>query len=539
MVYNEGRGPAVSAEQLRPKNFTILFMVDENSDFVYNWSYDDPWNFSFYTSPENLYMMTGAYWVALVFAAFVGVAALIIPLVRPLKTGREKLFNLPLELVAVLIFGLFWGAIGMCFAMAYTTMDELRTGIGSLPQILGYEISRETIYYGLLTLNFIGWALAFFLEYIVISCVRNILIHPIQYVKQHTLIAGLFRWGKRSGVRLYRYVTNININEKLNSSIVKIVLVNMAILTLLCLLWFFGIIGLVLYSIGLYIVLRKYGEKLQRQYHSILHATRQMADGNLKIFLEEDLGVFSPIGESLEEVQQGFQKAVVEEAKSQQMKSELLTNVSHDLKTPLTAIITYVDLLKKEDLTEEDRQRYITTLDQKSQRLKVLIEDLFEVTKAQSGNVKMNFMEVDVVSLLKQVRSELSDNFEVCNLQFRWNLPEEKVILMLDGQRMYRVFENLLGNILKYAMPQSRVYVDLTEDDTRVQIQFRNVSAVELDFDVERLTDRFVRGDVSRNTDGNGLGLAIAKSFVELQNGTFEIQVDGDLFKVMITFDKE
>ena len=262
-----------------------------------------------------------------------------------------------------------------------------------------------------------------------------------------------------------------------------------------------------------------------------------MAEGNLKIALkEEELGVMKPIGVELGRVQQGFSKAVAEEAKSQSMKTELITNVSHDLKTPLTAIITYVDLLKKEDITEEERKSYIATLDQKSQRLKVLIEDLFEVSKANSGTISMNFMEVDVVNLMKQVRLEMEDKIAASGLIFRWNLPEDKVILSLDGQRTYRVFENLLNNILKYSMPNSRVYIDILKNEQDVQVVFKNMSAEELNFDSERLTERFVRGDVSRKTEGSGLGLAIVKSFVELQRGKVEVSVDGDLFKVVLVW---
>ena len=352
------------------------------------------------------------------------------------------------------------------------------------------------------------------------------------------LCVRLLKWLQEKGKQLYRYLTKIDIDKKMNLTIIKIVVANFIVLTLLCCLWFFGVAGLIGYSIVLYVVLRKEGAKIKKQYHSVLHATEQIAEGNFKTSLDEELGMFEPIGASLEKVQQGFEKAVIEEAKSQNMKTELITNVSHDLKTPLTAIITYVDLLKKEDISEEERRSYIETLDQKSQRLKVLIEDLFEVSKAHSGNVKMNFVDVDVVSLLKQVRSEMDEQIRNSDLQFRWNLPEEKQILSLDGQRTYRVFENLLNNILKYAMPGSRVYVDLLVSDTEILIQFRNISASELNFDAELLTDRFVRGDSSRNSEGSGLGLAIVKSFVELQNGTFKIEVDGDLFKSTIIFSK-
>ena len=195
-------------------------------------------------------------------------------------------------------------------------------------------------------------------------------------------------------------------------------------------------------------------------------------------------------------------------------------------------------MLKKEDITEDERKVYVDTLDKKSQRLKVLIEDLFEVSKAQSGNVQMNFMDVDVVSLMKQVKSEMEDRLEASDLTFRWNLPEEKIMLSLDGKRTYRVFENLISNALKYSMPHSRVYVDVENSKDSVKVIFRNTSAQELDFDPERLTERFVRGDASRKSEGSGLGLAIAKSFVELQNGRFKIEVDGDLFKVILIWSK-
>ena len=187
----------------------------------------------------------------------------------------------------------------------------------------------------------------------------------------------------------------------------------------------------------------------------------------------------------------------------------------------------------------EERASYIETLDLKSQRLKVLIEDLFEISKANSGNVTMNFLDVDVVQLLKEVRVEMVDQIEASNLDFRFHLPEEKVILSLDGQRTYRIFENLLNNAIKYAMPFTRVYVDVADNHSEVTITFKNMSAKELNFDAEYLTERFVRGDSSRNSEGSGLGLAIAKSFTELQHGTMNVQIDGDLFKVTICFPKQ
>lgn len=537
--YSSEYGTEIDESSYTPKNFRIEIGLNEQSDFV--WNYDEFYGVHgwYDTSSENLYWVIGAYWIVAVLAIVVALVAFLLPFIKKLNTGREFLFSLPLEVILLIVAGAVTLTSVMCLVMSHMTMWELNENFSNnLPEFIGNEISVETIYYLLLGANFIGWAVNFFLIYIVVAALRQMVTRPLYYLSHQVLCVRLLKWLQEKGKQLYRYLTKIDIDKKMNLTIIKIVVANFIVLTLLCCLWFFGVAGLIGYSIVLYVVLRKEGAKIKKQYHSVLHATEQIAEGNFKTSLDEELGMFEPIGASLEKVQQGFEKAVIEEAKSQNMKTELITNVSHDLKTPLTAIITYVDLLKKEDISEEERRSYIETLDQKSQRLKVLIEDLFEVSKAHSGNVKMNFVDVDVVSLLKQVRSEMDEQIRNSDLQFRWNLPEEKQILSLDGQRTYRVFENLLNNILKYAMPGSRVYVDLLVSDTEILIQFRNISASELNFDAELLTDRFVRGDSSRNSEGSGLGLAIVKSFVELQNGTFKIEVDGDLFKSTIIFSK-
>ena len=537
--YEDDFGEEIDVEFYTPKNFRMEFSVDENSGFVINYEEYYGVHGWYDKSAENLYWVTGAYWVIGVMILFVLAAAFILPVIKRLETGREKIFSLPFEIMVLVGIGAFFLTVFMGYVMSHSTMWEIKNGFNdNLPEFLGVMITHELLYKLLLVGNFMGWAICFFLIYMVASAIRQMITRPVYYLKHQLLCVRILRWMKQKFMALYKYVTAIDIHEKTNKSIVKIVIANFVILTILCCMWFFGVAGLVIYSVALYVILRKEGEKIQRQYDSILHATKQMADGDLKISLEEDLGMFATIGDSLQEVQQGFEKAVLEEAKSQNMKTELITNVSHDLKTPLTAIITYVDLLKKDDITEKERKSYITTLDQKSQRLKILIEDLFEVSKAHSGSVTMNFMDVDVVNLLKQVRSEMDEQIKGSELQFRWSLPEEKIILSLDGQRTYRVFENLMNNILKYAMPHSRVYIDMDSSQTEVKIVFRNVSAMELDYDADRLTDRFVRGDSARNSEGSGLGLAIVKSFVELQNGTFHVEVDGDLFKAVIQFKK-
>ncbi|MBQ8856693.1 MAG: HAMP domain-containing histidine kinase [Lachnospiraceae bacterium] len=536
-------------KEVCPKNFRAIYLIyDNNERFVSNERehyndgydyYDSYYEYEPYYAPYELYFATGAYWIVLALAVFVALAALILPFFKKLETGREKLFCMPFEIMAVVACCGIALAYGMCVFMSVSTMTELTTMIvdrGQVFELLGYKFSVSQCYYMVLFVNFLGWALAFFMEYICVAQIRQFFCGPMYYIKHRFIGIVFIRWIWKQCKKLYHYVTDIDIHKNLHQSILKIVLANFVIVALLCCIWFAGSLGAIIYSVVLYILLKKYGSKLQRQYQSILNATGQMAEGDLHITLEEDLGIFKPLGEELEGVQQGFAKAVAEEAKSQNMKSELITNVSHDLKTPLTAIITYVDLLKKEDITEEERKSYIETLDLKSQRLKVLIEDLFEVSKANSGNVKMNFMDVDIVKLMKEVRVEMSDKIEQSNLDFRWNLPEEKVVLSLDGQRTYRVFENLLNNAIKYAMPFTRVYVDILNKDSEVVITFKNMSAQELNFDAEHLTERFVRGDSSRNSEGSGLGLAIAKSFTELQHGQFDISVDGDLFKVTIRF---
>ncbi len=353
------------------------------------------------------------------------------------------------------------------------------------------------------------------------------------YLKERSLLLGtLPKWKQR----FCSYISQMDITESANKTVIKWVLINLAVLTVLCCMWIFGVAGLILYSIGLYLLLRKQYGQLQDHYLTLLHSARQMAEGELNITLPQDLGVFNPLKIEILRIQNGFKQAVLEEVKSQRMKTELITNVSHDLKTPLTAIITYVNLLKEENITEEERDSYIQTLEKKSDRLKVLIEDLFEVSKAESQNMTLHLEEVDLVNLIKQVRLELEDKIMTSNLSFRWNLPEEKVLCMLDGQRTYRVFENLMVNILKYSMEGSRVYIDLIQDQGHVRVLLKNMSATELNFDPEEITERFVRGDLSRNTEGSGLGLAIARSFVELQGGSFRIEIDGDLFKVEILF---
>ena len=230
----------------------------------------------------------------------------------------------------------------------------------------------------------------------------------------------------------------------------------------------------------------------------------------------------------------GFTNAIEQSLKSERLKTELITNVSHDIKTPLTSIINYVDLLKKEDINNAQIEQYIAVLDKKSQRLKKLIEDLVEASKVSSGNVKLNMEVINLKELLNQMVGEFEDKLEKKNLKLEMDLPEENVLIKADNRYLYRVIENVFSNISKYALEGSRVYIKLEKQKEEVYLEFKNISKDKLNISAEELMQRFVRGDKSRYTEGSGLGLSIAESLTELQGGKFKIDIDGDLFKVEI-----
>ena len=387
-----------------------------------------------------------------------------------------------------------------------------------------------------------AWAMVFAefgIVYLIVVALSPMLTLGVsEYIRQYSFFYQIFPTIKKWWGRFMDEIGHINFANKNTKTIIKLVVVNGIVLTVLTCFWFVGTFGVILYSLILFLVLVRYYEKISKDYQELMKATNRIAEGDLDTEITEDIGVFEPMKGELTKIRTGFKKAVEEEVKSQRMKTELITNVSHDLKTPLTAITTYVELLKKEDITEQERKEYIDTLERKSLRLKVLIEDLFEVSKASSNNITLNLTKVDIVKLLKQVSIEHLEKLEAAGIDLRWNLPEEKVEVMLDGQKTYRIFENLFVNLQKYAMHNSRVYIDVTTSEREVTIVIKNMSAEPLNITPEELTERFVRGDSSRNTEGSGLGLAIAKSFTEAQKGSFAVAVDGDLFKTTLRWDR-
>ena len=357
-----------------------------------------------------------------------------------------------------------------------------------------------------------------------------------EYIRQYSFVYQILPQIKMFWEKFKKEIRETNLEENTTKTIVKIVVINFIVLAGCCCMWVVGILGLVAYSLAIFYVTSEYVYKIKTDYEELRKATGRIAEGDLNTVITESIGIFEPMKEDLTQIRTGFKKAVEEEVKSQRMKTELITNVSHDLKTPLTAITTYVELLKKEDITEAERREYVATLESKAQRLKVLIDDLFEVSKVSSNDITLNFMRVDLVKLMKQVLVEHKEKYDEAGLELYWSVPEEKTELLLDSQKTYRIFENLFMNIQKYAMQNSRVYIDVTNEEGEIRVVIKNISAIPLRVTGEELAERFVRGDVSRNTEGSGLGLAIAKNFTEVQNGTFEIVVDGDLFKTTLVW---
>ncbi len=338
----------------------------------------------------------------------------------------------------------------------------------------------------------------------------------------------------RNTKKIFKRVMAIDLREDNQRKLIGIAVMNFLVIVILGSGGSVGFILAVIYSI----IVFKYILGLIENAAELNQASAQVAGGNFDIKVDEDMGILTPMAQNLNNIKQGFSVAVDKEIKSERMKSELISNVSHDLKTPLTSIITYVDLLKNEGVESDTQKEYIDIIDKKSQRLRILIEDLFEASKATSGNIDFNLENIDVVALFRQTLGELEEKINESNLQFKINAPENKVMCNLDGRRTYRIFANIISNILKYSMQDSRVYIDVIEGEQKIDFIFRNISAHEMNFDPSEIAERFSRGDESRSTEGSGLGLSIAKSFVELQGGTLDIIIDGDLFKLTVAFPK-
>lgn len=387
----------------------------------------------------------------------------------------------------------------------------------------------------ILGVNFVVWVMVLLVMSLSIFEFKYMFAHGfIRFLKEDTLCGSACRYVKRK----LNQISQIDLSKPLDKEIMKYVIVN-SIVIFICISFFsFGYILVIIYAFVSFFWLKNRINEIQDDYNRLLIATRELGKGYFDEEINEDIGIFNGLKDEFNNIKVGFKKAVEEETKSQNMKTELISNVSHDLKTPLTCIKNYIVLLQDDQLTSKQRHEYLDNLNQYSNRLTTLIEDLFEVSKVNSGNIQLNLVELNIVALLEQALAECDEILSSKDLTIINQFENPEIMLYLDGDKTYRVFENLLTNISKYALSNSRVYIEVKEVEHKVMIEFKNISEAQMNFTSEEIVERFVRGDKSRHESGSGLGLAIAKSFIEVQGGQFEIKIDGDLFKVIITFNR-
>lgn len=363
------------------------------------------------------------------------------------------------------------------------------------------------------------------------------------YYAKYSLCSGFVRFLKEDTwignriVELYagiKDLSNYDLDQKIKNLILKGVLLNTALMFLCALFW--GWLFVLIYGVVSYIFLLHQAQRIVKEYDKLLVRLDRIAQGDFKVDEQYQTSILPSLQEKLDTVQEDFEEAVKERVRSQNLRTELITNVSHDLKTPLTGIKNYLELLNDPQLSTEDKEEYLVRLNQYTDRLSKLIEDLFEVSKVNSGNINLETQNVDIVSLVEQVVVENETMLEKKGLSSVIRKPQEPIICLLDGNKTVRIFENLLSNVAKYALENTRVFVTIEKNQDQVDITIQNISKTPLDFDPQDITERFVRADQSRHEEGSGLGLAIVKSFCEIQNGSFTVQLDGDVFKAIVQF---
>ncbi|MBS4881780.1 MAG: HAMP domain-containing histidine kinase [Peptoniphilus harei] len=424
----------------------------------------------------------------------------------------RKVFKLPIELVIILF---------VIFAVS-------SAGISSMNQIY----SNLYIFYFLYLIGLVIVSLT--VNYLVILLKSIFNKNTENYLLKNSLIYRIFT----GAISEFSNIDAENINIKDAKIKFTIVYIGICFLLFLILLFFASmfayaperiVIPMILFGIFIYYILMKNINEVAR----ISRESSEIVKGNYKKNIAKNGGLYDGIVDNFNNIGENLDLAIEDAVKSERLKTELITNVSHDLKTPLTSIINYSDLLSKDDNTEDEVKEYSKIINEKSNKLKVLIEDLFEVSKATSNNIELDRQELDFNSLVQQSIGEWEDKIKENNIEIISNLPEEKVMLKIDGQKFSRVLDNLFSNISKYALENSRVYVDLLEEDG-VKLTIKNISKYPLNISAEELMERFTRGEKSRTTSGSGLGLSIASSFVRAHGASFDIDIDGDLFKVTI-----
>ena len=429
-------------------------------------------------------------------------------------------------LTVIIIIGLtssiFIGASGM--TGYFVMMGELQSVLARCGVTYATPISYGLYFFCMLIFYFLFSMLCFTVKYM--------FMNGMDYFRNNTCIYALYAKLKGLGNK----ITEFDLRDNVNQDILKFTICNALLVIILYVISPSKTIFAILYVIISFLYIRKQSMKVRNDYKNMLDFTEQLSHGHFDTEIEDDLGIFNSMRDRLNNLKIGFEAAVKEETKSQNMKTELITNVSHDLKTPLTCIKNYVILLKNTLADETTRTEYLNQLERYTNRLSNLIQDLFDVSKASSGNIDLHPIDLRLQALVDQSLAECIEVLESKDIQVVKNV--EDVVVHLDGDKTYRVFENLPTNIGKYAMPHSRAYIDIREEEDHISVIFKNMSEVEMNFSSEEIQERFVRGDKSRHETGSGLGLAIAKSFVVAQGGTFDIEIDGDLFKVIMTFKK-
>lgn len=503
-----------------PKNLQITYIIPETpashgyvSQYVNSWE-----NYNYFSAIALLSCSA----ILVLFILFYPIK--IVEDVNPFLSVKRWKAEINL---AVLTLMITFGVMGCMIVTGYTLNNSL------LELLKRYDIMY--VDYIVIVINFVIWILTLLVISLGIFQLKYIFARGFwRYLKEDTLIGS----GVRSIKNKLNQIADIDLSKSLNQTIMKYILINTAIIMIMITFWGFGYFLAIIYAFLVFFWVKDKVLKVQDDYDKLLTATKELSKGNFDVEIDGDLGIFNALNDEFKNIRIGFETAVKEETKSQNMKNELVSNVSHDLKTPLTCIKNYIVLLQDDNLPIETRHEYLDNLNQYSNRLTNLIEDLFEVSKVNSGNIKLNLMELNIVALIEQAHAECSEILDAHQLTVITNYPHNDIILKLDGDKTYRIFENLFTNISKYALFNSRVYVDLTEETEDITIIFKNISQEQMNFSPQEITERFVRGDKSRHESGSGLGLAIAKSFVEAQGGTFNIAIDGDLFKAIITFKK-
>ena len=505
-----------------PKQMKIIFRVPQEvikdqgliARTVYDWSN--------YTQFSVIAAMIGTM-VLILYLLFYPIA--IVEEVNPFLTFKRVKFGFLFILLAT---GITLGTAGVLALSGATISGTLQSVMNEYHIMMSDEL--------LFVANVVSWMLLFLMISIALFAMKYIFVKGFwKYMKEDTILGSMIG-------SIHRHIdtlADIDLKDDANRKLLKFMLMQIVIMIVLCLFWWFGMFLAIIYGFALFLWLKQKLNAVQHDYRTLLKQTQELKEGNFQAELPQDVGIFNALKDEFSEIRVGFEKAVQEETKSQNMKTELISNVSHDLKTPLTGIRNYVELLQQEGISETQRKEYVSMLDQYAKRLHALMEDLFEVSKANSGNIQLDMARLDIIALVEQVQAECSELLQERGLEVLWNLHGEKQLsVLLDGSKAFRIFENLFINIEKYAMPGSRVFIEVGETQDIMSVVIKNMSAEELNISGEEITERFVRGDSARTSEGSGLGLAIAKSFTEAMGGEFEVTVDGDLFKVEIRWEK-